>query len=251
MQTQCPRCQTIFRVTEAHLSAAKGLVRCSQCQHIFDAEKQLLVQSESPPSKSESEEKSEVSDSDILGFKVEEEDFGDSDDSEIPELLKDKKRTSWKSLFFWSILTLVFAALLTGQILWLVQKDLILQHPEVRPWLERFCQHFLCVLPETRDLRKFHMQEHVIHPHPNIEGAMEIQAIFSNRADFPQPYPDVQLTFSDIHGKSLAQRRFKPSEYLYDYNEKKQMHAGASVHIRLEIVDMTENGIESYNFEFF
>jgi len=248
MQTQCPNCQTIFRVTSAHLDIAQGLVRCSQCQHIFDAKKHFIEHK--PPTK-QLEIDEEANEVEILGFEVEAEDFNDSKDSEVPELLKENKRGSWKSLFFWSILTIIFAALLAGQILWLVDKDMILQHPKARPWLERFCQHFLCKLPETRDIKSFYMQEHIIRTHPDIEGAIEIQAIFGNRANFAQPYPDLQLTFSDVHGKSIAERLFKPSDYLVDYVPNKLIKKGASVHIRLEIVDVIENGVESYNFEFF
>jgi len=35
--TQCPRCGTSFRVTEAHLAVAAGAVRCGSCLHIFNA----------------------------------------------------------------------------------------------------------------------------------------------------------------------------------------------------------------------
>lgn len=35
--TQCPRCGTSFRVTDAHLAIAAGAVRCGSCLHIFNA----------------------------------------------------------------------------------------------------------------------------------------------------------------------------------------------------------------------
>ncbi len=37
MYTQCPQCQTVFRVTATMLKAAKGRVRCGRCAHVFDA----------------------------------------------------------------------------------------------------------------------------------------------------------------------------------------------------------------------
>lgn len=39
--TQCPQCQTRFRVTVAQLGAAQGAVRCGTCLHIFNAAEQL------------------------------------------------------------------------------------------------------------------------------------------------------------------------------------------------------------------
>ena len=43
MYTQCPECETYFRVTEDDLEAAEGQVRCSQCEAIFDARARLLT----------------------------------------------------------------------------------------------------------------------------------------------------------------------------------------------------------------
>ena len=37
MYTQCPHCQTCFRIAEAHLKAAKGQVRCGSCKEVFTA----------------------------------------------------------------------------------------------------------------------------------------------------------------------------------------------------------------------
>jgi predicted Zn finger-like uncharacterized protein len=43
MYTQCPECETYFRVTEDDLEAAEGQVRCSRCEAIFDARARLLT----------------------------------------------------------------------------------------------------------------------------------------------------------------------------------------------------------------
>ena len=37
MQTQCPHCDTKFRVTETQLQAADGFVRCGICEEVFNA----------------------------------------------------------------------------------------------------------------------------------------------------------------------------------------------------------------------
>ena len=42
MLTQCPGCQTVFRVTSTILRAAHGQVRCGRCNTQFDAIEQLL-----------------------------------------------------------------------------------------------------------------------------------------------------------------------------------------------------------------
>lgn len=50
--TQCPNCQTSFRVSHGQLSVARGAVRCGSCLHVFNAARQLLEQSaarQNPP----------------------------------------------------------------------------------------------------------------------------------------------------------------------------------------------------------
>lgn len=49
MYTQCPHCQTCFRIAEAHLKAAKGKVRCGSCQDIFDATGHLYTKLPATP----------------------------------------------------------------------------------------------------------------------------------------------------------------------------------------------------------
>ena len=40
--TQCPHCQTSFRVSHAQLGMARGVVRCGSCLQVFNAAQQLL-----------------------------------------------------------------------------------------------------------------------------------------------------------------------------------------------------------------
>lgn len=50
--TQCPHCQTSFRVSHSQLSMARGAVRCGSCLQVFNAARQLLEQSaaqQNPP----------------------------------------------------------------------------------------------------------------------------------------------------------------------------------------------------------
>ncbi len=46
MLTQCPNCQTIFRVTREILRVADGQVRCGRCQRQFDALERLIEENE-------------------------------------------------------------------------------------------------------------------------------------------------------------------------------------------------------------
>ncbi|KMN36033.1 membrane protein [Chromobacterium sp. LK1] len=47
--TQCPSCQTRFKVNDAQLAAANGLVRCGRCSHVFNATEYFVVADAPPP----------------------------------------------------------------------------------------------------------------------------------------------------------------------------------------------------------
>ncbi|WP_203299560.1 DUF3426 domain-containing protein [Marinobacter sediminum] len=50
LQTQCPKCETRFRVTDEQLGIAKGKVRCGNCLSVFNAiEHQVMPRSSSKP----------------------------------------------------------------------------------------------------------------------------------------------------------------------------------------------------------
>ncbi|OQW93098.1 MAG: hypothetical protein BWK79_12945 [Beggiatoa sp. IS2] len=241
MYTQCPHCQTIFRINAAHLNIAQGQVRCSRCRRIFNATQHLIQKL--PQTITSSTE----------GL---DQDFSESD---IPELLKEdmyaSRSRSWGSLFFWFLISILLVGLFLGQYMWLTQRDEILQNPQLRPWLQRFCYNFLCTLPETRDLANFHIENRDVRTHPTIADAIQVEITFSNRAVFSQPYPDLQLTFEDTNGVAIAGRRFKPEEYLSKEFLDKEMKSGASVHIKLELVDMAKviqgnNLVKGFRFDF-
>lgn len=51
LQTQCPQCETRFRVTGEQISVARGKVRCGNCMNVFNAiEHQTLFESSPPES---------------------------------------------------------------------------------------------------------------------------------------------------------------------------------------------------------
>ncbi|RKZ72881.1 MAG: hypothetical protein DRR19_31555, partial [Candidatus Parabeggiatoa sp. nov. 1] len=136
-------------------------------------------------------------------------------------------------------MVILLAAILTVQGMWIFQRDHVLQHPQIRPWLEQFCYTFLCALPPTRDLKSFEMQANIAEVHPDMDDVIQFEATFINNAIFPQPYPELQLTFEDFNKNPLARRRFKPAEYLgRPVGKNQQMRAKASVHIKLDFRDM-------------
>ncbi|WP_353570785.1 DUF3426 domain-containing protein [Candidatus Albibeggiatoa sp. nov. BB20] len=236
METQCPHCQTIFRVNLAQLKAAEGIVLCSQCDNTFDAQEHIL---EEKPQKPESIE--------------------DMSDEELAAVIEEEERhgnISWLALIFWLTISTLMVAGLAGQYMWWQNRDFILQHEQARPLLVKFCRFALCSLPDTQNIEKFKIIEHTAIVKAEKEDVIQFNATFKNQAGFSQPFPNLLVTFQDEDGQFTGQRIFKPTEYLKREAVPEPMKPDATAHLQLDVVDLhnlIENNkvmVESYKFDF-
>lgn len=146
-------------------------------------------------------------------------------------------RTSWARRLLWSLLILLALGGLAGQYVWYNFEQLARQE-QLRPWFEKLCPPLGCQLPPRVDVSLVKSSNLVVRNHPTHPGALTVDAIIYNRADFAQPFPLLELRFEDINGQPLASRSFKPSEYLAgELAGRSDMPPQTPIHIALEIVD--------------
>jgi predicted Zn finger-like uncharacterized protein len=232
MRTQCPYCKSIFLVTTNDLKIAQGHVRCGECLTVFNAANELL---DSESFKTDPHYRLNL--------------------EKIPDLhqSRDDSSHSFSSVFFWGLMVVFLSTTLAGQVLWFWERDLVLQHPQLRSGLVMFCDTFLCELPPTRSLKSFQIQNQRVQLESDW---IEVEMTFINSATFPQAYPNLQLIFEDINGNRIAQQRFNPADYLsFSPKTFQQMAAQASVDFKLSIPNslllLKENKmIGGYRFEF-
>jgi hypothetical protein len=97
-------------------------------------------------------------------------------------------------------------------------------------------------------LSQFAIINRDVRQHPTIADALLINAAFENRADFVQPYPVFEISFTDKTGRPVAIRRFLPREYLLgDATREEGMPANIPAHVVLEVMDP---GDEAVSFQF-
>lgn len=239
MYAKCPECEAVFPVSKIDLKSADGLLYCEHCESEFPAKGHLYKKPPAP----------------ITPLNTTDEDALDEDT--LPEALKAEKGTSWVSLFLWTVVALLLVAVLVGQYFWFMQRDMVLQHPTVRPLLTDACTLIGCRLPETRDPAAFRIENHVVRSHPELGQALQFDATFVNTAAFAQPYPVLKLTFENLAGSPIAQRYFKPNEYLNLPNiEQQTVPSGGAVHAQIELLDLDagEDGeklLQGYQVGFF
>ncbi|MBA3581054.1 MAG: zinc-ribbon domain-containing protein [Gammaproteobacteria bacterium] len=224
MQTRCPHCESVFRVSDPLLLQANGQVRCGQCLETFNAEAHLLTEEViDTPSQYTAEQ--------------------------LRRLLqgKAKIRNPWFNIAWFSASFMLLLALLL-QVSW-AERATLANDPRFGTYINEFCAQWnnLCRLPEKRDLSALQLVSRNVYSHPNAPNALIITAVFTNTANFVQTYPTLRVSMSDIHGDVVAERYFKPAQYLNHVNDVALgMDIGKPIPITLEVQDP---GQEALAFE--
>lgn len=257
MYVQCPHCKTVFSVSTHELSRAEGLVRCGACQSVFNGLDALsvLVPDGQPDEAVQAPRQLPLAPAQAAEAQAAPE--PDRAEHERPaasvppalaaDLAQPRRRAGLAATLLWSALAMLLMATLAGQYVY-DQRERLHRYPELQPWLQRFCALTRCELPAPRDVDQIELLSRNVYSHPNVEGALMITATLVNHAPYAQPYPLLGISLSDLQGRVVAQRRFRPEEYLHrPLGADELMEPGVPVNLSLEILDP---GSEALAFEF-
>ena len=75
-----------------------------------------------------------------------------------------------------------------------------------------------------------------VRPHPQVEGALRIDAVLGNPADTAAAYPRLILSFTSRQGEMRARRTFTPAEYLHG-NQPLRIPPRSEMQVSLAIAD--------------
>lgn len=146
----------------------------------------------------------------------------------------------------WSVGSLALISLLILQFGYF-ERNKLARDPTLRPALEAMCVQFGCTLPLREDMSKLEIRDRDVRTHPSIPNALMISALIVNNADFVQPYPELEITFSSMSDKVVGTRRFHTSEFLKGINPRQGFAPQQKVTAVLEILDPGPTAV-NYNF---
>lgn len=274
----CPDCGTRFRVTAAQLGSARGLVRCGACLAVFRAEVARIDGPDSPsPAGNEADLHPVTSpanprppDGDTAELEPTEEilereqPLPDDEGSRAPPRLdvlslpleaarveaaldaQERLRAARRRRAPWVVAAFVLLLVLAAEGVWL-RFDAFSQAPMTRPVAQRICAQLDCALPILRAPDAIRSQRLLVRSHPARADGLRVDAVIINRAEFPQPFPVLELRFSDIDGVLVAARHFEPSTYLAgELAGRREMPVGTPVQLSLDLVDP---GARAVNYE--
>ena len=148
----------------------------------------------------------------------------------------------------WPAWLAVAALLLSlGLLALIAERDTLAADARWRPWLERSCETLPCTLAPWREPAAMQLMTRDVRPHPSVPGALLISASFRNQAQWAQPWPQLDLTLSDLNGRPIAQRQFQPDQYLGIGARESLIQPDQTASVTLEVRDP---GKQAVAFEF-
>lgn len=121
----------------------------------------------------------------------------------------------------------------------------------LRPWVEKMCNVLSCETTLQKSINLIVLTHREITSHPQVKGALLINAVITNNATFAQPFPVMRISLADTGGNILAARDFHPRDYLdADMNLKKGMPSKTPIQVMLEIADPGDKAV-NFTFDFF
>ena len=141
-----------------------------------------------------------------------------------------------------------FALVLALQLL-LADRARLAADARWRPVLSTLCRMLACDLPPWREPAAFTLLQRDVRQHPGIPGALRVSATFRNDARWPQPWPQLQLSLSDVNGRTAGERSFDADEYLGGAPDQPELASGESATVAKDVLEPAAR-IVAYDFSF-
>jgi len=153
-------------------------------------------------------------------------------------------RTHWGWYAGIGVLALLFALQLL-----LAQRHELAADPRWRPLVSGACGVLRCEVPAWREPAAFTMLQRTVRPQPGSAGVLAVEASFRNDARWPQPWPTLVLSLSDVDGRPVGVRAFDPSEYRGAHRPDDRLLPGQSANVTFQVIEPAPR-IVAFTFDF-
>ena len=242
MQTRCPQCLAVHPLEADRAEGDDGSFHCPGCGATFDAYAHLT---DAEP----------AGDADEVAFDEPPEDQGElfgprprPPPPAAPSFVRRGIRIPRPPQWRWWLASIGLLIVLLA-IYPIADRERLARDASWRPALQRVCGTLGCRISPWRELTAFEVTAREVSPHPSAKGALLITVTFRNNAAFAQAWPLLELTMSDLNGRDIGMRRFRPSEYLGNASKPALLASGQSANATLEVVDPGRDAV-AFKLEF-
>ncbi len=124
---------------------------------------------------------------------------------------KKPRRRLFNFSLFLGLSLLMSALWITGQNL--ISWDALSRIHQGYTILKTFCDLFSCSPPAPIEIQAIKSLKIVMRPDPQAPQKLLIDALIVNQADYPQPFPDLEIRLTDQQSQRIMQKRFHADEY--------------------------------------
>lgn len=239
------------------LTAAQGLLRCGECDAIFDAMRNL---STTLPEERRFAPQDNVVPTDAATIAVPEKlsknpfEKGFFSEKGVQAAINKpttqantqrhrRQLVSSRWLLIIGITALVLMLLL--QVIY-SSRHWLVRYPLTANLTRQMCLSLGCEIHAPRDLQKIKLLSRNVYSHPNAPGVLTVSLSIQNDAAFAQPFPLIEISFLDKDNNVVALRRFTPSEYIKNFQDE-LIQPGIPSELLLNISDP---GSDAVRFQF-
>lgn len=239
MYTRCPQCKTVHPLSAALVSSARGLVKCGQCHHVFNALN--FLSDDWPSGRGYDPEPGANTVPPVLGPAKKP---ADNSNAALPSI--DMLAATGKRRVVWGLAAVLLLVLTVVHSTWTFREPLM-GIPVVNNWLKQ--SGWLQVEQDglLKDPQQMQLVSRDMHTHPTRSGILVLSLTFVNLAQRSQVYPDLQLTLLDAANQSIARRRLAPADYL---RPGAQIQSGLATEVYLPVLlEFGDPGEQAVGFE--
>jgi len=262
--TQCPQCGTHFKITQEQRNSHQGMVRCGQCQTVFNAVENLYT----PP-----EQLAlplildDIDDVPAIHSVYDPYSSSDSSVSISPEAaarrandfshLADvyvtpvKPLASARRTWFWALASFLLSLVLLLQTTYFLRVDIAAQLPGIKPVMLSICEQLNCTLPLPQKIDLLSIESSELEADPTQSNIITLHALLRSRAPYAVAYPFIELTLTDTQDNALARRSFEPADYLPPTSDPKPgfpANRESSIKLHLNTTDLKPAGYRLFLF---
>ena len=257
METCCEHCQSRFRITQKQLQQAYGKARCNECGKVFNTLLSIKTfEGKLPENYHLNREVRQNANFESVALETpqrEEPELGIDDNTNelsLHEAMYGSEKSSFSqfSPLLWFIGILLLFTVGIAQAIYYQRYELV-NKPRFQQQVLQICDYLPCRAESFSSIRQIKLLERNVFTHPVETGVLMVSGSFVNQAPFPQKLPDLLVSLFDLQGELIANRSFKPDEYLYQDENFTSMGSGKSVQFRLEVIDPGTSAL-TYEFEF-
>lgn len=132
------------------------------------------------------------------------------------------------------LLFLLFLLIALGLQIVIIEREALARHAVWRPAVSQLCLLAGCQLSSWRQPDAFVPVHQTIEADPDQEETLIVQLSFRNSAPWPQPWPQIELTLTDINGQVIGLRRFRPKDYV-NSSQDTEIKANQTVSVEIAV----------------